>query len=270
MLTEGEKEELFAATEGAPAHKAEEILKEKKHEMAVKKSTEQGLPPPEKKILKKFHFEADSELVEVIKEMKSLLSHSCPDGDLANILKKALPLAIQEIKVKKGLIKRCDNQQGLIKTNEIILDQEKGQRQNPDNLKVEPSDQNQSESISSMKSRGTVTENSSPSTFKTTVIEKEVDNLQSSGNINTRQKRYFTRAIPLELKRQIWKRDGGCCQYQDPKTGKQCTSQHQLEFDHIRGWGQGGTHSLENLWLVCRQHNVYRYKKQNLDSIRKP
>ena len=57
LLTEKEKGEFFAAAEGVPANKVEEVLKEKKHEMEVKKSSEQGLPPPVKKILKKFNFE---------------------------------------------------------------------------------------------------------------------------------------------------------------------------------------------------------------------
>ena len=49
-----------------------------------------------------------------------------------------------------------------------------------------------------------------------------------------RQKNKITRAISLDLKRKVWKRDGGRCQYQDPKTGKRCESQHQLELDYVR------------------------------------
>lgn len=73
------------------------------------------------------------------------------------------------------------------------------------------------------------------------------------------QKRKITRAIPVELKRKVWKRDNGRCQYQDPITGKRCGSTHKLEFEHAKPWSLGGEHSLENLWILCRSHNIYRW-----------
>ena len=50
-------------------------------------------------------------------------------------------------------------------------------------------------------------------------IKKELLS-QPSLNNKSWNKRKVTRVIPLELKRKVWKRDGGCCQYQDPLTGK--------------------------------------------------
>lgn len=72
-------------------------------------------------------------------------------------------------------------------------------------------------------------------------------------------KRNVTRTIPIELKRKVWKRDKGCCQYRDPITGKHCGSKHKLEFEHVKPWSLGGEHSLENLWILCRNHNIYRW-----------
>ncbi len=45
----------------------------------------------------------------MIKETKSHLSHKIADGDLNLILMEVLPLAIREIKIKKGLLKRTSS-----------------------------------------------------------------------------------------------------------------------------------------------------------------
>ena len=313
MEIEREKQELFTAVEGAPANKIEDILKEKKHEMEVKKTTEQGLPPPVKKILKKFNFEADPELVAMIDEIKSLLSHTCPSGDLAEILKKALPLAIQELKVKKGLVKRSEIKQNDIKkTNtsaskdlqhqkekykkaEALHNDLRHSEENPSKTKIQQENlkyQNaklkntsmaetvkSDERVSSMKSRSIEAQTLSPFIKNDLISQEEAkaqtsnqndENDQASKGINKKhvsqislnkswkQKR-ITRAIPVELKRKVWKRDGGCCQYQDPQTGKRCGSKYKLEFEHTKPWSFGGKHSLENLWILCRNHNIYRW-----------
>lgn len=38
-------------------------------------------------------------------QVKSLLSHSCSTGQLSEVLKKILPIAIKEIEITKGLEK---------------------------------------------------------------------------------------------------------------------------------------------------------------------
>lgn len=64
------------------------------------------------------------------------------------------------------------------------------------------------------------------------------------------------RTIPAELRRQVWKRDGGCCTFTS-ESGQRCGSRMRLEFDHARPLAKGGVTSLENLRLRCRAHNQY-------------
>lgn len=54
-----------------------------------------------------------------------------------------------------------------------------------------------------------------------------------------------------------------CCEYKDAKTGKQCFSKKFLEVDHIQPVWAGGDSSLENLRILCSQHNKYFYQKQS-------
>ena len=55
--------------------------------------------------------------------------------------------------------------------------------------------------------------------------------------------------IPAQIKREVSKRDQGCCTYPG------CLSKHFLEYDHIQPVSLNGTSTLENLRLLCRAHN---------------
>ncbi|MGZ3792766.1 MAG: HNH endonuclease [Bdellovibrio sp.] len=54
-----------------------------------------------------------------------------------------------------------------------------------------------------------------------------------------------------------------CCQFTDQKTGRQCRSTYALQIDHkISRWASGD-HSIENLQVLCFQHNQFKYKKES-------
>ena len=62
--------------------------------------------------------------------------------------------------------------------------------------------------------------------------------------------------VPAHVKRAVWKRDDGRCQW--PVTGGGvCGSTHQVELDHVVPRGRGGPPTIENARLLCRVHNQY-------------
>ena len=67
------------------------------------------------------------------------------------------------------------------------------------------------------------------------------------------------RAIPVAVKRQIWRRDGGRCSYVDRQTGRRCNSRHMLDIDHILPYALGGGADPGNLRLLCRVHHRHRH-----------
>ncbi len=65
------------------------------------------------------------------------------------------------------------------------------------------------------------------------------------------------RAIPANVKRFVFKRDNGECQFQS-MTGHRCKSQFQAQIDHVLPVRSGGGNNPENLRVLCRAHNSFR------------
>ncbi len=62
------------------------------------------------------------------------------------------------------------------------------------------------------------------------------------------------RHIPASVRRAVWARDGGGCQFVSA-TGHRCLSRSGVELDHVRPVALGGASTLGNLRLLCRAHN---------------
>ena len=65
-----------------------------------------------------------------------------------------------------------------------------------------------------------------------------------------------SRHIPAAVRRAVYERDGGRCQYVDEQ-GRRCTARDGLEFHHRHPFGHGGDNSAANISLVCNVHNNY-------------
>jgi hypothetical protein len=90
---------------------------------------------------------------------------------------------------------------------------------------------------------------------------KEEKNAALTPNENQKEERsrgrIQTRHIPQEIRREVWKRDGGQCCYQ-AADGRRCEERGGLELEHIFPWSLGGGHDVQNLELLCRTHNQWR------------
>ncbi len=69
----------------------------------------------------------------------------------------------------------------------------------------------------------------------------------------------FRAPIKASVRRFVFQRDR-VCQWVDPKTGRKCQSHHLLEIDHIKARWIGGGNEIENLRVLCRSHNQWRYR----------
>lgn len=69
------------------------------------------------------------------------------------------------------------------------------------------------------------------------------------------------RPIPKPLRRQVFRRDSGRCQYKGA-AGKLCNSEAYLQIHHLEPWGQGGNHTANNLMVMCEQHHRLVHDKK--------
>jgi hypothetical protein len=62
------------------------------------------------------------------------------------------------------------------------------------------------------------------------------------------------RTVPAAVKRKVWLRDGGRCQW-PVVSGGVCGSTLRIEFDHSIAWARAGPTTADNVRLLCRMHN---------------
>ena len=65
-----------------------------------------------------------------------------------------------------------------------------------------------------------------------------------------------SRYIPREVRRAVWRRDGGQGAFV-ATTGRRCSETAFLELHHVRAYAKGGPATVTNLSLRCRRHNQY-------------
>lgn len=65
-------------------------------------------------------------------------------------------------------------------------------------------------------------------------------------------------AIPVAIKRSVWKKAEGKCEYVSPE-GHRCGSTRYLEIDHVDVWSKmdAPTHDPKRLRLLCHAHNIH-------------
>lgn len=87
----------------------------------------------------------------------------------------------------------------------------------------------------------------------------EEERLQRKASRTTKKRcARMSRHIPQEIRREIWRRDEGKCQYRDRVTRQPCESRHGVQIDHIKPYALGGTHDPGNLRLLCGAHNRHK------------
>ncbi|WP_413577941.1 HNH endonuclease [Bdellovibrio sp. HCB290] len=67
--------------------------------------------------------------------------------------------------------------------------------------------------------------------------------------------------LRASVKKTVLKQDK-CCQFKDRETGKICGSTRFLQVDHRQAVWAGGTNDIQNLRILCAQHNQHKYRQE--------
>ena len=68
------------------------------------------------------------------------------------------------------------------------------------------------------------------------------------------------RYVPAEIRREVWRRDGGTCTFVGEK-GQRCGSRTRVELDHVIPVAKGGQTTVGNLRLLCSTHNQFEAER---------
>jgi hypothetical protein len=66
--------------------------------------------------------------------------------------------------------------------------------------------------------------------------------------------------VPAHVRRAVWERDGGRCQWPMPSGGT-CGSTRQPELDHVNPRALGGLATVDDCRILCRPHNLEAARK---------
>jgi 5-methylcytosine-specific restriction endonuclease McrA len=69
-----------------------------------------------------------------------------------------------------------------------------------------------------------------------------------------------SRHIPPNVRRAVWRRDGGRCTFTSD-TGHRCEERKDLQFDHIEPYAKGGEATAGGIRLLCRAHNQFEAER---------
>ena len=74
------------------------------------------------------------------------------------------------------------------------------------------------------------------------------------------------RYVPAHVRREVWKRDGGRCQF-PLEGGGVCGSTYQVELDHIIPVAKGGPTTAMNMRCACKPHNLEAARRELGDAV---
>ncbi|HEY8270988.1 MAG TPA: HNH endonuclease signature motif containing protein [Pseudobdellovibrionaceae bacterium] len=229
-LTKAEKETIFDAVKGKSKKEAQATFAEM-NPVAT-------LPETKAKVLTAKHtllqVTLEQETLDLINEIKNLLSHEIPDGHLNKVLKRMAEISVGQLKKKKGRSISNENSNSKKERTKNTVEKEKA---NPSPILSEETECSLSRSQSPSDS-----------------------NCPNENHRSSKQRASKSRHIPIEIRSQVFQRAHGGCEYVSPDE-QRCQNHYQLEVDHITSWSQGGETSLENCRVHCKSHNQYRVKE---------
>jgi hypothetical protein len=270
-----EKKDIFEAVKGKTQKEAQAAF--------VTINPMAALPANKEKPLTANHtllqVTVDQETLQLLQEVKSLLSHEIPDGDLGKIFKKISKESLEILKNKKGRntkkkIQKPDPQLLRSESRDKDIVEEIDHQCHRTEAKVEIIDHQciatdyrlQSTDYKLQTADQQFPENHSAHSTKDSNFRKIIQKIRVTDHQTKRRSskhcdiKKTSRYIPIEIRRLVFEKAQGRCEFLG-SDGRRCESHYQLEIDHKLAWSQGGSHNEANLRCLCKVHNTFRTKE---------
>jgi HNH endonuclease len=167
---------------------------------------------------------------------RDLLSHVNPSGELSTVFERALDALIENLQKRRfGQAKRPRSLDPSTPVGKPARPSSKSEDPTfgaQAVTRIEPTTRDSSEPLS----------------------VSDVDPTRNSTPVKAQPSARRRRRIPNALLRQILARDGMRCTF-TTTAGHRCDARTFLEVHHDDPWARGGSDTLDNLRLLCRDHN---------------
>jgi hypothetical protein len=190
-------------------------------------------------------FTADEKVHTQLEELRSLLRHSVPDGDVGRIVARAIGALLEQVRKKK--IGGCDSARSKGRMKPRVSAARSSRRRTSG---ARTSEETYSGSRTSAETY------SGARTSEETYSGNSTKRISNAEPSSSQAKMPVKRNIPVAIRRAVWTRDDGRCTYRS-ETGRRCGSREAVEFHHQIPWARCKAHTVENIALRCRAHNQY-------------
>jgi 5-methylcytosine-specific restriction endonuclease McrA len=181
-------------------------------------------------------FIADQTLLDQLEAVRDLLANKNPNLNMAQLITEMAKLSLEKLKP------RAPQEPS---SKKLRTQESKHEKPKPKDVRKDP--------ILNLKpEHGGVGAQTKDTGSKQTAIKDEESQAVTS-RVAGSQKR--SRYISVKVKRVVYHRDKGQCQYTDPVTGKKCLSSRAPQYEHVVPFAVGGETSVSNLKVCCSLHN---------------
>ncbi|MBK9294799.1 MAG: HNH endonuclease [Oligoflexia bacterium] len=202
-------------------------------------------------------FVITKELKEKLERVKALISHKKANPSYEELLLELAEIALKKLDKSVDKVKSVDSckkgnkEMGIIKDEQVSNSKDRCQNALP-LVEVKNSEAQQV---------GKESANSQNTSVAKTLSNTRHTRSSMQSNPLTINPIPNSRYIPAYIKRQVWQRDQGRCQYQSTNSAQKCNSTYFIQIDHVTPFSHGGSSTdINNLRLLCANHNRYRWE----------
>lgn len=205
----------------------------------------------------KFEAYLNLETQSLLQEFKNLYAHELSDQSNVLVIKFLLEKAVMFKKKKLGMSAKDFMKPGLgqesIQTHGQKLEQESTLTHSLKLGKVEEVLQTHG-----LKKELSLNKIQEVQNLQSSVVLSDNAPLSPAAEVVQKACSSLPKPLRTSLKKRVWQRAQGCCEYRDPQTHTRCESRYALEVDHIQPVALQGQNEFQNLQLLCRNHNARR------------
>ena len=250
-LSQEEKQEVLNEIETKSTRETEKYFIKLSPELAAKDKTR--LIDEERVEIK---FVANQKLLEKLNRFKVLDAHAQTNPDYADLFERLVDLALKQ---KDPELKRKNNSKKNVKATLEKRLENRLENSTKENTKKSANVNEETHDLFSENNRKEPENKTHDLESKNSSLNKSsFQNKNSSPKLSAQTN---PRSTPAQVKREVMARDQGACTYKSSITGKICGSKYQVELDHITPVALGGQSTVDNLRVLCRNHNLHEARR---------